>query len=120
MFVEKEDIVVARAVEFVPPQAGLLPVDTVRRLGIEDDVSRASAQARRARLLPLPQPCDIPHAKKLGVLVVVDAAIDIDAASLPGAVRHENRLLQLARRMQRAHDALLGADYLVINEKLRL
>ena len=51
VFVKDENVVFALAVEFVPPQAGLLPVDAVRRLGIQDDVPLPFAQAGRALLV---------------------------------------------------------------------
>ena len=101
-------------------QLRFFPVNAVRGGGIEDHVPLPFTQSRRAVLMPAANTRQIPHAKLLRLGVVMDRAVNVDPVPLPRSIRQNDRLLQLFPRMERAHDAALGADEGVIDEQLRL
>ena len=119
VLVEHDDVVVGGAIERVAPEVGLVPVDPAVGGGVEHQVALRFPYLRRAVLVAAADAAQVPHHEAAGLGVAVHRAIDVDPASLPRPVGHQDRLWQLPPGVQRAHQAAHGGDHDVIHEELR-
>ncbi len=79
----EDDVVPARSVELVKAQLGTVPVDTVARGGVVDEVGAVDAQAGGALALARADAAHVPHAEKLLRGVVVHGPVDVQASAFP-------------------------------------